>query len=678
MKKLVKKLFTAVLAVAMMMGMMAIPAFAEDEENLEPYSEVTITVKWDKAEAEAYEGKVSFWCGSESNTYYSDYLTKNEDGTWTITIPITEPDEDGVVIGMGYKRQVNIDDMIYYDSVLTKYYYIPSTGTFTVTVDDEIDTELMEYGAKVERFSDGTYIPVETPEGNKVTVTVKWDKAEAENKTVYAWCWSTFENYTESRRWPGDAMTKNGDGTWTITIQTMYNEKKLGFIPSFKTLRVNEDGTTDDWELQTIDLEIPGSGNVLITVSEELDPEDDKYLATVEVPVWKYEKIDEQSVKIQGYLGDEKEIVVPAEIDGYAVKSIDGFAFNNNKNIEKVTLPEGITTIYDGAFYGCENLKSINIPDGVTLISIDAFKGCKGLKEIKLPDSVITIGKGAFDGCESLESIVIPEGVKGFGDWTFYGCSSLKSIIIPKSVTGIGREVFEGCTSMVIYCYSGSYAVTYAKENNIAYKLIDAPKPGWKRNANGWWYDNGDETYPNSTWKKIDGNWYYFNSSGYMVTGWLKDGNNWYYLESNGKMAVNKWVDRVYYVKSDGAMAVSEWVDGGRYYVDSTGKWFPDKTKGTWKKDTKGWWFDNENGTYPKSTWKRIDGSWYYFDNSGYMVTGWLNDGGKWYYLESNGKMAANKWVEGKYYMKSNGVMATDEWVDEGRYYVDAYGRWVA
>lgn len=241
----------------------------------------------------------------------------------------------------------------------------------------------------------------------------------------------------------------------------------------------------------------------------------------------------------------------------------------------------------------------------------------------------------------------------------------------------------------------------------------DLDNAGWKKDSNGWWYDNGDSTYPKNTWETIDGKEYYFNASGYMatgwlyygenwyylgsngamVTGWLKDGNNWYYLESNGKMAtgwkqgsgkwyylesngkmaVNKWVDSVYYVKSDGAMAVSEWVDGGRYYVDSTGKWFPNKTRGSWKKDTKGWWFDNENGTYPKNTWKYIDGNWYYFNNSGYMVTGWLNEGGNWYYLESNGKMAANKWVEGKYYMKSNGVMATDEWID-GTYYVKSNG----
>ena len=681
MKKILKKVMTAVLAVAMMMGMMAIPALAEDEENIESYSEVTITVKWDKAAAEAYEGNVTFWCGSESNTYYFDCLTKNEDDTWTINFPITEPDEDGVVLHMRYERQINYDNMIYRTSVLSNYYYIPSTGTFRITVDDEFDTE--GYGAKIERFSDGEYIPLETPDGNKVTVTVKWDKAAAENKTVYAWCWSTFENYTESQCWPGDAMTKNEDGTWTITIQTKFKEEKLGFIPNFESVRTYEDGTTFDCQIQTIDLEIPGSGNVLITVSEELDLEYDKYLATVEVisddtkeTVWKYEKTDEQSVKIQGYLGDEKEIVVPAEIDGYAVKSIDGFAFNNNNNIEKVELPEGITTIYDGAFCGCENLKSINIPDGVTLISIDAFKGCKSLMEINIPDSVTAIGKGAFDDCESLESIVIPEGVKGFGDWTFYGCSSLKSITIPKSVTRIGREVFEGCTSMVIYCYSGSYAVTYAIENNIAYKLLDALKPGWKQNSNGWWYDNGDGTYPNSRWMKIDGNWYYFNSSGYMVTGWLKDGNNWYYLESSGKMASNKWVDSVYYMKANGVMAVSEWVDGGRYFVGSNGKWVPNKTKAAWKKDAKGWWYDNGDGTYPKSTWKSIDGSWYYFNNTGYMVTGWLNDGGKWYYLESNGKMASSKWINGTYYVKANGVMAANEWVDQGRYYVDANGRW--
>ena len=123
-------------------------------------------------------------------------------------------------------------------------------------------------------------------------------------------------------------------------------------------------------------------------------------------------------------------------------------------------------------------------------------------------------------------------------------------------------------------------------------------KAGWKQNATGWWYDNGDSTYPTSTWKSIDGDWYYFNASGYIVTGWFADGGSWYYfesngkmatgwklvdgkwyyLESNGKMAANKWVNNVYYVKSNGVMATNEWVDRGRYYVGADGKWVPGKS----------------------------------------------------------------------------------------------------
>ena len=40
-----------------------------------------------------------------------------------------------------------------------------------------------------------------------------------------------------------------------------------------------------------------------------------------------------------------------------------------------------------------------------------------------------------------------------------------------------------------------------------------------------------------------------------------------------------------------------------------------------------------DNGTYPKNTWRQISGKWYWFDARGYMVTGWKSIGGKWYYF---------------------------------------------
>jgi len=45
----------------------------------------------------------------------------------------------------------------------------------------------------------------------------------------------------------------------------------------------------------------------------------------------------------------------------------------------------------------------------------------------------------------------------------------------------------------------------------------------WKQNNVGWWFDNGNGTYPASTWQWIDGNndgiaeCYYFDRAGYML-----------------------------------------------------------------------------------------------------------------------------------------------------------------
>ena len=96
-----------------------------------------------------------------------------------------------------------------------------------------------------------------------------------------------------------------------------------------------------------------------------------------------------------------------------------------------------------------------------------------------------------------------------------------------------------------------------------------------------------------------------------------------------------------------------------------------------WKYDGTGYKYQNADGTYPKSSWKMIDGKWYYFDASGYRITGWIKLGTTWYYMDSNGIMQANKWINGTYYVKSNGAMAVSEWVDNGKYYVDANGNYV-
>ena len=78
---------------------------------------------------------------------------------------------------------------------------------------------------------------------------------------------------------------------------------------------------------------------------------------------------------------------------------------------ETYQIPNGVTKIGEGAFYGTFRIGSMVIP-------VSAFRhlyrkswGCDSLYSIIVPDSVTEIGAEAFKGCGNLNSIVIPDGV---------------------------------------------------------------------------------------------------------------------------------------------------------------------------------------------------------------------------------------------------------------------------
>lgn len=133
---------------------------------------------------------------------------------------------------------------------------------------------------------------------------------------------------------------------------------------------------------------------------------------------------DTYSVKFVGNIQEYSEIAVPAEYNSVAVTAIGDNAFvkriqNHDNRIQKITLPDSIVNIGNGAFSGCDELTEINIPDGVTTIGSDAFSGCYKLPALTLPESVTEIGKNAFYNCRSLTSIAIPSGVKIIESETF-------------------------------------------------------------------------------------------------------------------------------------------------------------------------------------------------------------------------------------------------------------------
>ena len=119
-----------------------------------------------------------------------------------------------------------------------------------------------------------------------------------------------------------------------------------------------------------------------------------------------------------------------------------------DKNTTSYVIPDGVTSIGDGAFWGCTSLTSLVIPESVTSIGNYAFVGCDSLTDIVIPDRVTRIGEFAFGGCESLTDIVLPEGVTSIGGSAFKNCISLTDIVIPDSVTSIGNGTFWDCSSL--------------------------------------------------------------------------------------------------------------------------------------------------------------------------------------------------------------------------------------
>ena len=72
-------------------------------------------------------------------------------------------------------------------------------------------------------------------------------------------------------------------------------------------------------------------------------------------------------------------VVVPSEIKGKPVTTIESNAFSNNSKIVNVELPDTIVTIGSRAFANCKNLKTLIIPDSIKEIAEDAFIGCNNL-----------------------------------------------------------------------------------------------------------------------------------------------------------------------------------------------------------------------------------------------------------------------------------------------------------
>lgn len=114
-------------------------------------------------------------------------------------------------------------------------------------------------------------------------------------------------------------------------------------------------------------------------------------------PEFVFEKNDTGYTLVK-YNGNKTKCEIPSKYNGEKVTEIGYMAFQGNKELAEITIPDSVRVIGDYAFVECSGITKIKIPNGVTNIGICAFRNCSGLTEITIPSSVVKIGMGAFEG----------------------------------------------------------------------------------------------------------------------------------------------------------------------------------------------------------------------------------------------------------------------------------------
>lgn len=152
--------------------------------------------------------------------------------------------------------------------------------------------------------------------------------------------------------------------------------------------------------------------------------------------------------------------------------------YSLKKDIKKIVVGNGITSIGTDAFYNMVQATDIVIPESVTVIKECALQGCESIKEVHLPDTIIAIGTNAFQFMNSCEgfyinspssqttyhtengvlfngstlicypqsktdtSYVIPYGTQIVKSWSFTNPKYLTTVYIPETVVKTGGDSF--------------------------------------------------------------------------------------------------------------------------------------------------------------------------------------------------------------------------------------------
>ena len=178
--------------------------------------------------------------------------------------------------------------------------------------------------------------------------------------------------------------------------------------------------------------------------------------------------VENGTAAITNCLSTEETVDVPEKLGGYTVTSTYMSAFSNCY-ARKINLPETVTLIREGSFFGCTYLTEITLPQSVKDIESNAFGNCKVLEKIDLGGAE-NLGNNVFDNCPVLKSVTISGNCKTIeGDEPFLTCNSLEKFIV-----GSGDGEFASKDG-VLYTKDMKVLVAYpASKKDKLFKIPDS------------------------------------------------------------------------------------------------------------------------------------------------------------------------------------------------------------
>lgn len=168
----------------------------------------------------------------------------------------------------------------------------------------------------------------------------------------------------------------------------------------------------------------------------------------------------EGGVTVTGYTGKETAVRVPSIIDGKPVVAVGDAAFAQNTVLQKLYLPDGITTVGTGILAGCSSLTALRTPIlgkddmqylgylfGANKYEDNPICVPASLEYLELGGNAVKLPDFALFDCNDLVYVSFPDTLKALGSYAMFQCSSLLALNV-QGLTSIGEHALDRCASL--------------------------------------------------------------------------------------------------------------------------------------------------------------------------------------------------------------------------------------